>query len=219
MPLGIFGEVLFLGYRWGGKKAKPFQIQRYDLIHLLFLFPIKSSTSFSLKATKNDLTWRSIILYTVQFMFIMLTFPDNMHSLETRKTNNNKKKSTYNDTNLTRILKMDLAKIFAFKYMAIFREPNLNFREFSHVNSEKMPAKGHFLIFNLIVVVLSIVLSTLILLLRRFLLGRRFSKGSSAQRLWLLLQGWIKGRGTDAPWKKKTRNKKNSKSVWMPGCI
>ena len=152
------------------------------------------------------------LLYTVQFMFIMLTFPANMHSLETRKTNNKKRIFHLQRYKFRRILKMDLAKIFAFKYMAIFREPNLNFREISHVKStmsswlsEKMPAKGHFLIFNLIVVVLSIVLSTLILLLRRFLLGRRFSKGSSAQRLWLLLQGWIKGRGTDAPWKKKNK--------------
>ena len=112
---------------------------------------------------------------------------------------------------------MDLAKIFAFKYMAIFREPNLNFREISHVNSEKMPAKGHFLIFNLIVVVLSIVLSTLILLLRRFLLGRRFSKGSSVQGLWRPLQGWIKGRGTDAPWKKKKKEMRKTQNLC--GCL
>ena len=65
MPLGIFGEVLFLGYRWGGKKAKPFQIQRYDLIHLLFLFPIKSSTSFSLKATKNNQEWPHLEVYYI----------------------------------------------------------------------------------------------------------------------------------------------------------
>ena len=127
-----------------------------------------------------------------------LLFSDDMHFLETRKTH-------------------------LLSNMAIFGVPNLNFRDIYRVSctnpswlSEKMSAKGHFLlIFNLIVVVLSIVLSTLILLLSRFNLGRRCSKRWGAQGLCRPLQGWIKGRGSNAPWNEgKKTNKKKLKSVW-----
>ena len=164
---------------------------------MAILFPNKSSFCFQqIQNTQKRLTslagrfWR--VISSVFFWWHVFHWNS--------KSTSNKKTIFHHPINLRRILSiMDLGKKYVLSTMAMLGIPIL----ISFVNhtiswllTHFLPAKRHFLgwifcLHNFLSVTLS-----------HFFLGHRIlhrCRASSAQWLWLPLQCWIKGRGTDSP--------------------
>ena len=185
---------------------------------------------FSLKATKNNQESppHLEVYYIPQYKslwFIMLTFPAThaFHLKQRRMTSLGGQKK-WSCPRFINVYKFRMTctengsckNPFAFKYMAIFRGTKLKFqgnfpckKYQCLLDSPKkcLPRDTSFLSSTWLL--LSSVLCSVLSFcsLGASFWAADFRREAGAQRLWLLLQGWIKGRGTDAPWNegKKTR--------------
>lgn len=185
MLLEIFGEGLVLGYHsWAKKPSLSIKMRDMFSNHIwLSCSPKKSSCSFSPKTQNTQKRLTSFGGMTCI-------------QLKLEKPATLKQKNTYHPRNLRRILKMmHLGKCICFQpWLCLgcrsWFQRNLRCKPYHlFLTLRIMPAKRHvigiFYLHNFLRVTL----------LR--------SDSWLAQGLWFLLQGWIKGRGRDAPQSRK----------------